>query len=188
MNEPFIGAIQYYAFSYAPRGWHACDGTLLQITQYQALFAVLGTYYGGDGRTTFGLPDLRGRTMIGAYVGGTITPGLTQYPMGAKSGVNTVALTAAALPQHTHTISGIKIAVNAQGASTAAPANMVPGAVTGTDGPGNVFAAGSTANAFLGAPNVTVNPAGGSQPFSNMNPYIGLNCCIALQGIFPSRN
>ncbi|MDR3679433.1 MAG: tail fiber protein [Flavipsychrobacter sp.] len=188
MTEPFIGSIQYFGFNYAPRGWHACDGTVLQITQYQALFAVLGTYYGGDGRTTFALPDLRGRAMISAYIGGTVPTGLTPYNMGTKAGVTGVTLTSSALPQHTHTVTGLKIAVNNTLPNSSIPVNEVPGTVSGPNAPTPMYTTAASTNTFLGTPNVTVNSAGGSQPFNVQNPYLALNCCVALQGLFPSRN
>ncbi len=188
MYEPFIGSIQYFGFNFAPKGWHVCDGSLLPITQYQAMFALLGTYYGGDGRTTFGIPDLRGRTMIGAYIGGTVPAGSTSYAMGNKGGVPTVTIPASALPQHTHTVTGMKIGVNTSSASSSGPANQVPSMAQSSSGDTAIYASTATAGVNLGAPNVTVNTAGGSQPFNVMNPYLVLTCCVAVQGYFPSRN
>lgn len=165
MSEPFLGEIKIFSFGFAPKGWALCNGQLLPINQNQALFALLGTTYGGDGRTTFALPNLQGRVPF--HMGG----GFTQ---GQSSGEAAHTLTISEMPAHTHLPVG-----NSNNASVASPA-------------GNLWA-GSSGGGYLPTANTTMNPAsilptGGSQPHDNMSPYLVLNFCIALQGIFPSRN
>jgi microcystin-dependent protein len=167
--------IATYAFDWAPRGWTLCNGQLLSIAQNQALFALLGTTYGGNGVTTFGLPDLRGR--LATHVGQG--PGLSNYALGQAGGEENHTLLASQMPQHTHLVS----AVNTN-ASSRFPTGDLPGAVQGTAT--NIYS--------TGVPNTTMSPAvlpgvgGGSQPHTNMEPYLTVNFCLALQGIFPSRN
>ncbi|MGH9628803.1 MAG: phage tail protein [Bryobacteraceae bacterium] len=174
MTEAFIGSIVLFAGNFAPRGWAFCQGQLLPIAQNAALFSILGTTYGGNGQTTFALPDLRGRAPIGAGQG----PGLTPVTLGEAAGSETVALTAGQMPAHTHAV-----ACDSASAGNADPANSYPG------NPGTLSGAqlyGTAANATM-APNM-ITPAGGSQPFSIRQPYLGLNYIICLEGIFPSRN
>jgi microcystin-dependent protein len=165
MAEPFIGEVKIVGFNFAPRGWAFCNGQLLPIAQNQALFSLLGTMYGGNGQTTFALPDLRGRVPI--HMGN----GFTQ---GQSGGEENHALTINELPIHTHLPQGDSGSANA-----------------GTP-VGNTWAAqdaapyASTANVAMNA--TTIGTAGGSQPHSNLSPYLTLNFCIALVGIFPSRN
>ena len=172
--EEYIGAIQIFAGDFAPKGWALCQGQLLQISQNQALFAILGTTYGGDGRTTFALPDLRGRMPIGTGAG----PGLTPRGLGEKSGQETVTLTPEQIPSHTHTynaLSGNREIPNPTG-------NFLGVA------PGPFYAELHAGDTLLPMNPSTISPAGGSQPHSNMPPYLGLNFIICLQGIFPSRS
>jgi microcystin-dependent protein len=170
MSQPFIGEVRMSGFNFAPRGWATCSGQLLQIAQNQALFALLGTTFGGNGQTTFALPDLRSRTPIHWGAG----PGLPNVQLGESAGTETVTLTAQQIPQHTHT----PIA-----ASDAPDATSPAGNRWATSG--NVIFA-TTQNAAMGA--TAIGSSGGSQPHSNIQPYLALNFCIALQGIFPSRN
>ncbi len=175
MAEPFIGQIIQAGFNFAPRGYATCDGQLLSIAQNTALFSLLGTTFGGDGRVTFGLPDLRGRVAIHQGQG----PGLTPRVMGEAAGSETVTLINSEMPMHNHLMA----------------VTNVSGAVATPNG--NFIAASSDANAVVTfrptSDGSTLNPqsiglAGGNQPHNNMQPYLVINFCIALQGIFPSRN
>jgi microcystin-dependent protein len=170
MAEPFLGEIRTFGFNFAPQGWAMCAGQLLPISQNSALFALLGTFYGGDVVTTFALPDLRGRVGINMGQG----PGLSPYQLGEVSGSENVTLTTGQMPSHAHALNA-----NAQQYTTTRPAGHVP-AQGGTYG---VVSDGTTTmNA------ATIGPAGGNQPHTNVQPFLGLNFCIALEGIFPSRN
>lgn len=180
MSEPFIGEIMMVGFNFAPRGWAFCDGQLLPISQNTALFSLLGTIYGGDGRTTFALPDLRGRVPI--HSGGG--PGLSPYRQGQKGGVETVTLSAAQMPSHTHAAAGTAKAVSGSGNNTSPS--------------GNNWAALARENAYSSAAadgtmaadnvTVTVDNTGGSQTHENRQPYLSVSFCIALVGIYPSRS
>lgn len=168
--EPFVGQISLFGFNFAPRGWALCQGQLLPIAQNTALFSLLGTTYGGDGRTTFALPDLRGRMPIGFGQG----PGLSQYVQGQVGGQEQVTLQAAQLPAHNH-------AVAASSATTGKnPSNAIP-AVT-PDG----ASYGTTADMSMSP--TMVGGGGAGQPHENRQPYLALNWCIALDGIYPSRD
>ena len=174
-QEPMLAEIKLFAGNFAPRGWAFCDGQLLPIAQNQALFSILGTIYGGDGRTTFALPDLRGRAPIGPRTG----PGLTTYREGQRGGVEQVYLSILEMPNHSHTP-----IVNA-----AAPVGRGQGKTNPT---GNYWADDSsysaTKNTQMAADAVAVGNTGGSQSHENRQPYIALNYIIAIQGTFPSRN
>jgi microcystin-dependent protein len=170
--EPFLGQIQAFGFNFAPRGWAKCDGQLLSISSNTALFSLLGTMYGGDGRTTFGLPDLRGRSMLHSGNG----PGLTNITQGQKSGAENHTLTDAQIPTHAH---AVKVAVNTAPGDESSPTSTIASSANG-------FSEDATANSFLGG--VSSSNVGGGQAFNMRNPYLGINVCIALQGIFPSRN
>ncbi|MCA9638552.1 MAG: phage tail protein [Myxococcales bacterium] len=163
--EPFLGQIMMFAGNFAPRGWALCDGQLLPISQNQALFSILGTTYGGDGRTTFALPDLRGRAPIHAGHG----PGLSDYRLGQKGGAESVTLTVNQMPSHNHTL-----AMNGEGAATKQAGYLAASEIYGE-------------TADKSAPANTISNAGGNQPVSNIQPYVVVNYIIALQGIFPSR-
>lgn len=166
--EPFIGAICAFGFNFAPRSWAMCNGQLLAIAQHQALFSLLGTMYGGDGRTTFALPDLRGRSAI-HYGSG---PGLSDYRIGSRGGAERVTLTAAEAPPHNHAVPGAL--VPRQGFSN-----------VGNEGESNVLASHTPRTSTN--LEMTAN-AGGGQAHENRPPYLAVNVCIALQGIFPSRS
>ncbi len=170
--EPFIGQIQAFGFNFAPRGWSTCDGQLLSIASNSALFSLLGTTYGGDGRTTFALPDLRGRSMIHQGRG----PGLSDFSIGQRGGAEQVTLSVINMPSHNHASS---VAVNTGGGESSVPTGYIAAHTA-------AFGEEPTAGANLAG--VSNNNAGGNQPFSNLNPYLTVNVCIALVGIFPSRD
>lgn len=170
MSNPHLGMIQTFGFNFAPRGWALCEGQILPINQYQALFSLLGTTYGGDGRTTFGLPDLRGRTPLHPGTG----PGLPTYRWGQKGGANSVTLQAANLPSHNH-----HIQANSAAADEEAPNDNFLAAT------GEVTYK-STKDGTMNANAVT--NTGGGQAVSVQNPLLGLYIGIALTGFFPSRN
>ncbi len=170
--EPFIGQIQLFGFNFAPRGWAFCEGQLLAISQYSALFSLLGTTYGGDGRTTFGLPDLRGRVPISPGTGA----GLSNYSWGQRGGQERVTLNINEIPSHTHTL----MASNAAGTASN-PSNMLladTGALDKEYGTGTLTAMNNQA----------ISQSGGNQSHSIQQPYLAVYYCIALVGIFPSRS
>lgn len=169
--EPYIGEISMFGGNFAPRGWALCDGQLLAIAQNTALFSLLGTTYGGNGTTTFALPDLRGRAPVHAGQG----PGLSPLPLGAAAGQATVSLTAANLPPHAH-------AVTPPVTNTPRTTNRPAGASPARGG-----AYSSASPAETGA-SFTTASTGGGQPVNNMQPYLAVNFIIALVGIFPPRD
>jgi microcystin-dependent protein len=178
--EPFIGQIMAVAFGYAPRGWAFCEGQLLPIAQNTALFSLIGTTYGGDGRTTFALPDLRGRVAVGMGRG----TGLTQRNIGERSGAEVVNLVEQQMPSHNH-----EVAVSNAHGTEPLPAGKF---LAGTFKPGRGTEA-IESNSYADSHDQTLNAqsisaAGGSQPHNNMQPYLGINYIIALMGEFPSRN
>jgi microcystin-dependent protein len=175
MSEPFVGEIKMFAGNFAPRGYAFCDGQLLAVSQNDALFSLYGTIYGGDGKTTFGLPDLRGRIPLHQGHG----PGLSERRLGSKGGEEKVTLTVNQLPSHNHT------AMASNNAASSAPLN------------GNVLAKGvDVSDKFYVAPaagtqqpmvNGMVANTGGSQPHTNLMPTLCINFIVALVGIYPSR-
>ncbi len=179
--DEFIGIIKIFGGNFAPNGWALCNGQLLSISQNTALFSILGTTYGGDGRTTFGLPDLRGRTAVGMGAG----PGLPVINQGDLSGEANHTLVSNEMPMHTHAAS-VSSADSSQTAATAGASIATPGSLSG-----RTFTATNGFN--TSTPNIALNPTsiaqtGGSQPHNNMQPYLGVNYIICLQGIFPSRS
>lgn len=162
-SEPYIGQVIIVPYSFCPRGTAEMDGKLLAISANQALFSLLGTVYGGDGRTTFALPDMRGRTAVGVGSG----PGLTEATIGTRFGAEIATLRTSNLPSHTHSLT-----------QSVAPANTAP--VDGASSPG-VAGQGPATATQSGA-------VGGGQPFSIQQPSLVLRHCIALNGVFPSRN
>lgn len=172
--EPFIGQIQPFGFNFAPRNWAKCNGALLPIASNTALFSLLGTTFGGDGRTTFGLPDLRGRSIVGLGSG----PGLDTITWGERGGKINETLTLANIPSHHH---AQQISVSEEEATQDDP----NGHYLSNTG-GFQYVAAPTAGKFLGSGNTS--NAGGGQSFNIRNPFLGIEVCIALQGIFPSRN
>jgi microcystin-dependent protein len=169
--EPFIGEIMLFAGNFAPRNWALCNGQLLPISQNTALFSLLGTTYGGNGTVTFGLPDLRGRAPVHFGQG----PGLSNYTQGQLGGEEIHTLQQTEMPAHTHTA----YADPANGSSEA-PGNLLP-----ARNPAGIPVYGAAAAASLASTHIS--PAGSSQPHNNMPPYLVVNYCIALTGIFPSR-
>lgn len=171
MTDPFIGEIIQFGGNFAPRGWALCDGQLLSISQNQALFSILGTTFGGDGRTTFGLPDIRGRSMVHPGTG----PGLPNVRLGEKGG--SVTIPASAMPSHSHPVR----ANSGAGTVSTPTSNFLATAEDQNRNGINIYA--TTANVDMGN---TGNNSGGGGEFRN--PYIGINHIIALIGTFPSRN
>ena len=174
--EPFIAQIMMFGGNFAPRGWAFCDGQLLSISSYSALFSILGTTYGGDGRTTFGLPDLRSRVPVHAGSG----PGLTPRKLGQRSGSETNTLTTAQLPSHNH---AAQIPCTTQNGDQSSPADNV---MAETEGGANIYSDTAETGEFMKAP--TIGNTGGSQAVNNMQPFLCVNYIIALQGTFPSRS
>ncbi len=176
MSGQFLGQILQVAFNYAPRTWALCAAQQLSIQQNQALFSILGTTYGGNGTQTFALPDLRGRVANHWGQG----PGLSNYVLGQPSGLNTVTMMANNLPVHNHPLvaSNVSAAVPSPSGNALAKTDSV----SGSDG----FFYGPTGGSTLAAN--ALNPIGSSAPISIIQPYNTLNNCIALQGIYPSRN
>ena len=174
MSEPFLAEIRIFAGNFAPRGWAFCDGQLMPVSQNTALFSLIGTTYGGDGRTTTALPNLKGRAPMHPGRG----PGLTSRRLGQHGGAEMVTLTEAQMPNHTHT------------------ANASDDNATSNDAGGRLIARGATRGGVLFAQSTnfgamhsqSLSNAGGSQPHNNMQPYMAINFIIALVGLYPSRS
>lgn len=169
MSEPFLAEIRIVGFNFAPRGWAYCDGQVLPINQNQSLYSLLGTTYGGDGRTSFALPDLRSRTPIHKGDGHTL---------GQKGGAETVTLTTAEIAAHTHRANATSDSANQLSIT---PSHML------ADSNKDLYVEPVAANAVALQSN-TITGTGGGQAHDNMQPYLTLGYCIALQGLFPSRN
>lgn len=196
--EPFLGMIQAFGYNFSPRGWAFCQGQILQISQYSALFSLLGTTFGGNGQTTFGLPDLRGRVIVGAGQG----PGLAPIEYGEMAGTESVTLLTSNMPMHNHQI----VNGNGQQGTVAVTTNIQTvdnsNSSSETDNGSNVLGTGSSMQAIyrespsgndhLGGVTSAITGStsivGSSIPFSIRNPYLGVYYSIALEGIFPSRN
>ena len=192
--NPLIGEIQMFAGNFAPRGWAFCEGQLLAIASNTALFSILGTRYGGDGRTTFALPDLRGRLALGTGQ----SPGTTQRVLGEEGGAAAISLTIAQMPNHTHAVAGtcdFKIrAATAQGTVIVPTENVLPAAGFDHEVGGDLNNYTSTTPASpvnlggVSAPvSSTCSNSGQSEPHSNEMPMLGMHYVIALYGIYPSR-
>jgi microcystin-dependent protein len=173
MSEPFLGEIRLFGFNFPPRGWAKCDGQILPISQNQALFSILGTTYGGDGRTTLALPELRGRTPL--HVGNSTTSGSVNHNLGNRSGEEAHSLTTDEMPGHDHSV-----AANTSAATSDEPQGNLP-ARSGFD----AYRSPSSLGTFASE---TVANTGGGTSHENMQPWLAVNFCIALQGLFPSRN
>lgn len=172
MSEPFIAEIRIFAGNFAPRGWAFCNGQLLPVSQNTALFSLIGTTYGGDGRTTTALPNLKDHAPMHPGRG----PGLTSRRLGERGGVSSVTLSEAQMPQHSHD----------PVANSVSPPNLNnPANAFFARGSGNVYATPGATNA---AADQMVGNTGGSQAHNNMQPYLGINFIIALQGLYPSRS
>jgi microcystin-dependent protein len=172
--DPFLGEIRLFGGNFAPRGWMLCQGQVLSIAQNTALFSLLGTTYGGNGQTTFALPDLRGRVPVHAGQG----PGLPEVDLGEVSGVEQVSLIVSQMPAHAHTLPASSLA-----SITGVPTGNVVADTTVAALP--IYAGGGPS-----APmdSTAMDPAGGSQPHENRMPFMAMNFIIAVEGIFPSRN
>ena len=172
MADPFVAEIRIFPFNFAPRGWAWCDGQLLPISQNTALFSLLGTTYGGDGKSNFALPDLQGRAPMHPGQG----PGLSLHDLGETGGSDTVTLLESEIPAHAHQV----IASRQDGISREA-VDQLPAA-----GVGGIVAYAAPGALTALSPN-TLTPAGGDQPHNNLQPYLTFYFCIALQGVFPPR-
>lgn len=170
MSEPFIGEIRMFGGNFAPRGWELCNGQLLSIAANTALFSILGTTYGGDGRTTFGLPNLQGRVPMHWGNG----PGLSMRVPGETGGAETVTLVATQIPAHSHALV----------AGTGTPTTADPAGAVLPTGSSRIYAPAGGAAAMAAA---SIGNTGGSQPHTNMQPYQTVTFIIALEGIYPSR-
>jgi microcystin-dependent protein len=173
MADPFVAEIRIFPFNFPPKGWAWCDGQLLVLSQNTALFSLLGTTYGGDGKSNFGLPNLKGSAAMMAGQG----PGLSLHDLGETGGTDTVTLQLSEMPAHSHNVESI-------------PPNFPANSNVPT---GNSFGRSAQGNAYTPAANLvnmaaeTIGPAGGSQPHNNLQPYLTLEFNIALQGVFPPR-
>lgn len=174
MADPFVAEIRIFPFNFAPRGWAWCDGQLLPLSQNTALFSLLGTTYGGNGKSNFALPDLQGRAPMHPGQG----PGLSLHDLGESAGVETVSLLESEIPSHTH-------ALMSQGA-TANRSTPVANSVARVAGAAP-YAPASPVPPLVALSDQALAPAGGDQPHNNMMPYLTFYFCIALQGVFPPR-
>jgi microcystin-dependent protein len=191
MSQPYLGQIEAFPYNFVPKNWLACAGQLLPINQYQALFALVGTTYGGNGTTNFQLPDLRGRVALGQGNGGGLTPRVT----GEILGETNHTLLVSELPTHIHTMAAASTAATTSDVATPGPSvvlanptytvTVAPPPPDPTTAAFNLYATG-TANTPLDP--TAIGLTGGSQPHPNMMPYLALQFCIAMSGIFPSRN
>ena len=173
MADPFLAEIRIFPFSFAPKGWAFCDGQLMPLSQNTALFALLGTTYGGDGKSTFALPDLQGASPMHPGQG----QGLSLRDLGEMGGTDSVTLLVSEIPAHSHTANALGVV-----STTAAPSNQTALARSVN---GSAYAAGGGALVQLAPEALPV--AGGSLPHNNLQPYLTLSFCIALQGVFPAR-
>jgi microcystin-dependent protein len=175
MSDQFVAEIRIFPFNFAPKGWAFCNGQLMPISQNTALFSLLGTTYGGDGKSNFALPNMQGNVPMHPGQG----PGLSLHDLGETSGSTTVSLLQSEMPQHSHSLMAV---------------NGPPPANAGTPGPAVALARSSGGMAYKQSANLAamsasaIGVAGGSLPHNNMQPYLTLNFCIALQGIFPPRS
>jgi microcystin-dependent protein len=182
--DEYIGMIKIFAGNFAPKGWYACNGQLLAISQYSALFSLLGTTYGGDGVTTFALPNLQSRTPIGMGQG----PGLSYRTQGEISGTENNTLLISNMPPHNHqAMLSVNSADAAQSAATAGASLATPGTLTGRTFTGTLGYNTATPNTVLNQASVTTAPTGQGFPVNNMQPFIAMNYIICWSGLYPSR-
>lgn len=174
MADPFVAEIRIFPFNFAPRGWAFCDGQILPLSQNTALFSLLGTTYGGDGKSTFALPDLQGRAPMHPGQG----PGLSLHDLGETGGSETVSLLESEIPSHSHALMA-EIVDAADNHAPSSAKSLGPSS-------GGLAYRGDTAN-LVSLSDSALAPAGGDQPHNNLMPYLTLNFCIALQGVFPPR-
>lgn len=180
--DPTLSEIRIFAGNFAPLSWAFCNGALMSIAENTALFSLLGTTYGGDGQTTFALPDLRGRVAVGTGQG----PGLSNWDLGEVQGSESVTLIQTQLPAHNHGASATVLPfADTSGATTTNPSGAYPSIA-----PGDLYAASVTSGISMGPTPVSfsLNPTGQNQPHDNMMPYLAMNYIIAVEGIYPSRN
>jgi microcystin-dependent protein len=180
MSSPFLGQITVYPYNFPPNGWADCSGQLLPISQYSALFSLLGTQYGGNGTTNFGLPDLQGRIPVGQ---GQLTGG-SDYIMGEVAGGENVTILASSMPAHSHTLTATTADGSVNNPSGLILAKPQTGGGRGGGNQGDIYNPGNVDTPL--AP-TSLGVAGGSQPHNNIQPTLVLRYCIALQGVFPSR-
>lgn len=179
MSSPYVGEIRTVGFQFAPVGWLQCQGQLVSIAEYEVLYTLIGTTYGGDGQSTFALPDMRSRVNVGAGNG----PGLSPYTPGQRAGSETVTLTTQQIPAHSHAFTASLNAATA-GATVNTPDGKYP-----ADASTAIYASGPTGTDML-APGIisgTAQPAGGSQPHANIQPVLALTCIICCEGTFPPQ-
>ena len=174
MADPFVAEVRIFAFNFAPKGWAFCDGQLLPISQNTALFSLLGTTYGGDGKSIFALPDIQGRSVVNPGQG----PGLSLYDLGQEGGEEAVTLLDSEMPSHTHTLQAVTAPATTSVPSTSATLARSAG--------GSAYKT-TAFGALVPMSPQTLSVTGGSLPHNNMMPYLTLNFCIALQGVFPAR-
>src|SRR5579862_3024131 len=177
MSSPFVAEIRAWACNFAPRGWAMAQGQILPISQYTALFSLIGTYYGGNGTSNFQLPDLRSRVPMSQ---GT-APGGNTYVIGEEAGEEQITISSQQMPIHTHSVFGS----NAPTGNFAVPA---AGTALATNDKGNFFYAPGNSSTTSINPGTVSTYSGGNQPHTNIQPYLAINWCIALQGIYPARN
>jgi microcystin-dependent protein len=173
--DPFVAEIRIFPFNFAPKGWAFCDGQILPLSQNTALFSLLGTTYGGDGKSNFALPNMQGNVPMHPGQG----PGLSLHDLGETGGSDTVSLLESEIPAHAHTMMSLPAPAN-----RTAPIGNSIARVQGTSGP---YVQGSPTPAPANMSDNAVAPAGGDQPHNNLQPYLTLNFCIALQGVYPPR-
>ncbi|UOQ96783.1 tail fiber protein [Hymenobacter sp. 5317J-9] len=179
--DPFLGEIRLMPYSYAPKGWLLCQGQIMSIASNTALFALLGTTFGGDGKSTFGIPDLRGRTYVGVGQG----PGLSSYVAGQATGTESVTLQLNQMPAHVHSLAPAAMPAGTAGADLTAVSNDYYAPVP--NGQPNQYSLDGGPNMAADVLSGTAEAAGGSQGHENRMPFLVMNYCIATQGLFPSR-
>ncbi len=188
--DPFIGQIQPFGFNFAPRGWAKCDGQLIAISSNSALFSLLGTTFGGDGRTTFGLPDLRGRSIVHIGHG----PGLSTITWGERGGTEQLYVTQANMPSHSHSlingVANVVVHTTSNEEVASSTDNGANGLGTGGTGMPDIYREEPTNADRLAGVTIsgTTSASGGNIPLQSRNPFLGINVCIAEFGIFPSRS